>query len=150
MISEFHKRGTDIYIDTSGFFSSNLLEKVGDLSLLFDLKLIDDEKHRKYTGVSNDLILKNLFKCDQMKINTIISIPLIPEINTTKKDIMDFQMIIKSLKNITKVRLLQYHDFAKNKYEKLGVAYKLNNVKKDEEKFSLIRKSFIENGITIL
>ncbi|HOO31810.1 MAG TPA: glycyl-radical enzyme activating protein [Thermotogota bacterium] len=150
LIHELRKDDIDVYVDTSGYFHSGLIERIEEVSLLFDLKLIDDTKHRKFTGVSNELILKNLFKCDEKRINTVISIPLIPEINTGEDDVDQFIQIIVSLKNIKKIRLLQYHDFAIGKYKKLGIPYKLKALKKDEEQYNRIREIFIKNGISLV
>jgi pyruvate formate lyase activating enzyme len=151
LISELKKNKIDIFIDTSGYFETELIDNLSDVSFLYDLKVIDNSKHFMYTGVSNDIILKNLIKCDKNNINTIISIPLIPGLNTDDEDINDFVDFIKSLKNIKRVRLLKYHDFAKSKYKKLGLEYKLENLvlKNVDELYNSIRRIFIKNGIDI-
>lgn len=149
LISELKKREINVCIDTSGYFKTDLLKDVKDVTFLYDLKLVNDEKHLHYTGVSNQLILKNLVECDKKNIDIIISIPLIPGINTDSDDIEGFIAFIKGLNNSHSVRLLHYHEFALNKYERLGLQYKLKEVKRDDSIFRRIEEQFKTSGLRI-
>ena len=70
-----------VTLDTSGFAPWKTIEKIKDKIdlFLYDIKLLDDELHQKYTGVSNKLILKNFEKLDKEGRNLIIRFPIIPE-----------------------------------------------------------------------
>ena len=74
-----------VCLDTSGYSHSTVLKKLLpyiDL-FLFDIKLIDDTQHKKYTGISNKLILKNLEMLLAEKQSLIIRYPLIPGMNNS-------------------------------------------------------------------
>jgi pyruvate formate lyase activating enzyme len=64
LIHEAGKRGINVCIDTCGFGNSQTLMemalKENVTNILYDMKSIDDEIHKKYTGVSNQLIIDNL------------------------------------------------------------------------------------------
>ena len=89
LISECREKGIHTAIETCGHTSwENLREasKYTDL-FLYDLKLIDGEKHRRYTGVSNKLILENLREIAAIHSNICVRIPLIPGINDDEENI---------------------------------------------------------------
>jgi pyruvate formate lyase activating enzyme len=80
-------------LDTTGYTSKEILQKVMNYTdlFLYDLKLIDDDEHIKYTGVSNIKILKNLDYLLKNSKNVIIRFPVIPGINNTKKNILQMK-----------------------------------------------------------
>ncbi|MCK5730847.1 MAG: glycyl-radical enzyme activating protein, partial [Draconibacterium sp.] len=70
-------------VDTSGFADTKILMKVAkhtDL-FLYDLKLMNSDKHKKWTGVGNQLILKNLKILAENGANVNVRIPLIKNVN---------------------------------------------------------------------
>lgn len=113
-------------VDTSGYISWEILNKINpkvDL-FLYDLKLMDNERHKKYTGVSNEIILENLEKLSSIHNNIFIRFPVIPGINDDYQNIRKLGEFLSSLE-ITQVNLLSYHYIGKDKYRRLGSAYKL-------------------------
>ena len=113
-------------VDTSGYISWEILNKINpkvDL-FLYDLKLMDNERHKKYTGVSNEIILENLEKLSSVRNNIFIRFPVIPGINDDYQNIRKLGEFLSSLE-ITQVNLLSYHYIGKDKYRRLGSAYKL-------------------------
>jgi pyruvate formate lyase activating enzyme len=113
-------------IDTCGFADTKTLLKVAkhtDL-FLFDLKLMDTEKHKYWTGVSNQLILKNLTLLAETGANINIRIPFIKKVNTDKKEIRGMAEFVSSLPGKKPmVNLLPYHNMASGKYKKLEIPY---------------------------
>ncbi len=106
-------------VDTSGFVPWKNIEKVLAFTdvFLYDVKAIDEEVHIRCTGVPNKLILENLKKLDNAGKKIEIRIPYVPQYNDNQIEKMaDF---IVGLKNITKVRILPYHDMARSKYDSL-------------------------------
>jgi pyruvate formate lyase activating enzyme len=129
--------GLHTALDTSGQMPWRVYERVlpyVDL-VLYDLKHIDPVTHRKYTGASNDLILDNLVKISEYGLSRQsrdvpieIRMPIIPEINDAKKDIVGAAMFLSTLKNIILVDLLPYHRLGESKYSRLGEKYKLEGL----------------------
>jgi pyruvate formate lyase activating enzyme len=124
LLTNFKKKGIQTAIETCGYFNENIIENLTQLVdlFLFDIKLIDPEKHIKYTCVSNKKILNNFKKIyDQVGSKRIICrIPLIPEINTNKKDIDQIITFLKDIDYRGAVHLMPYNKMAKTKYEKIG------------------------------
>lgn len=113
-------------VDTSGYISWEILNKINpkvDL-FLYDLKLMDNERHKKYTGVSNEIILENLEKLSSVHNNIFIRFPVIPGINDDYQNIKEMGKFLSSLK-IAQVNLLPYHYIGIDKYRRLGRNCKL-------------------------
>lgn len=110
---------------------------------LYDVKIADDELHKKFTGITNKKIIDNLKWLTEQGDKVIIRIPLIPDITDTEKNLMEITDIISSLKNIDKIDLLPYNRLSEVKYKKLNKKQKLGEVdEKSEEKLNKIRNLF--------
>jgi pyruvate formate lyase activating enzyme len=127
LLRECKTREIHTVVDTSGFAAWEVLTGIrGDVDLfLYDLKLIDDARHQKYTGVSNELILSNLKRLASSGEQIAIRIPLIPGINDDAENLKQSAVFIAGLPNINSVELMGYHDIAAQKYESLEMAYPL-------------------------
>lgn len=117
-------------VDTSGFAAWEVLNSLREYIdlFLFDLKIMDDERHIQYTGVSNRLILSNLRQLAEAGSAITVRIPLIPGINDDEENLRASGEFIRSLPNICGVELMGYHDLAAAKYEALGLEYQLKQV----------------------
>jgi pyruvate formate lyase activating enzyme len=103
---------------------------------LYDLKIMDSERHKKYTGISNELILENLKKLSSIHNNIFVRFPVIPGINDDYQNIKEMGEFLSSLK-IAQVNLLPYHYIGVDKYGRLGRTYKLATTQPpSEEKLS--------------
>ena len=138
-------------VDTCGFAKTETLLEVAkhtDL-FLFDLKLMDPEKHKKWTGVSNQIILKNLKVLAETGAKINIRIPLIKNVNADKESLTEMATFIASLPGIKPlVNILPYHNIAANKYQKLGSKYdELNMVEPSEKEQNRALEIFNKFGI---
>ncbi|MEE8378291.1 MAG: glycyl-radical enzyme activating protein [Candidatus Aminicenantaceae bacterium] len=109
-------------VDTCGYFNPNLLanfDRKVDL-FLYDLKMIDDEKHKKYTGKSNSLILDNLRRLTANGHRVAVRIPLIAGINDDDNNIEKTVEFLKTLNHIEQINLLPYHSGGSLKQKRLG------------------------------
>ena len=123
--------GIHTAIETCGYTDWANLERLlihTDL-VLYDLKTIDSDKHREFTGVSNDRILENARKIVRSGIPVIIRIPVIPGYTDSKDDLQAAAAFIRGeLNGIESVHLLPYELIGATKYDKLGREYALKNV----------------------
>jgi pyruvate formate lyase activating enzyme len=88
---------------------------------LFDLKMMDPERHKKWTGVSNEKILENLKALATTGVPIIIRIPLIGGVNDDTENLVETARFIAALSGEKKeVNILPYHKIAQTKYTKLG------------------------------
>ena len=121
-----YERGYSVDIDTCGEVPYEHIKRVLPYvdTFLYDIKLLDPELHKKYTGVDNRLILENLKKlsADGGKIN--IRLPLITGVNATDEyiqEVIDF--LHDNQISVYRVNLLKYHDTGRGKYAKLEREY---------------------------
>ncbi len=126
VMEKCYNRGLHICIDTTGYVSWDVLEKIAPKADLFllDIKHLDDEKHIEYTGVSNKLILENAAKLKQMGKKIIIRVPLIPNHNNSESNMKALGRFMK-LWGLDRVDLLPYHKLGLSKYRATGMAYPL-------------------------
>ncbi len=88
--------------------------------VLYDLKHVDPDLHRHYTGASNQQILRNLQRLAEHAAAVEIRVPVLPTINDSPEVADAMAALLASLGNITGVRLLAYHRLAGSKYARLG------------------------------
>jgi pyruvate formate lyase activating enzyme len=114
-------------VDTSGMTTPAILERVSEYVdlFLFDLKTLDDEKHRAFTGVSNNSIISNLRLLAEWEKNVIVRIPVIPGVNDDPADILESGAFVASLGNVKEIHLLPYHTIGVEKYRRLGLEYEM-------------------------
>jgi pyruvate formate lyase activating enzyme len=117
-------------LDTSGYTKTEILKEIlkyVDL-VLYDLKHTDPQKHKEYTGVSNELIISNLLETDMLEIPVEIRIPTIPDINDDEDNLSEVCKLVNSVKSIERIRLLPYHRLGEGKYSRLDMDYKLKEL----------------------
>ena len=139
-------------LETSGVQSWELFRTILpylDL-LLFDLKQMDPEKHKKLTGVSNELILNNLKKALATGVQTIIRFPVIPGLNDQTENIISMCKFLHQVNPIKRLDLLPYHQLGEPTYGRLGRRYLLEGLEpKAEEELVPIAEVFGEEGFEV-
>ncbi|MBT8372727.1 MAG: glycyl-radical enzyme activating protein [Deltaproteobacteria bacterium] len=118
-------------VDTCGHTDTQTLLRVASRTelFLFDLKHMDPEKHCRYTGVSNEMILTNLIGLCQRGARSIVRVPLIPGFNCDEENIERTGEFIASLAGIPQVNLLPFHRTAVTKYKSLELENKAIDIK---------------------
>ena len=144
---EIYDMGYSMDIETCGMFDFGRLAPVlARMDLIFmDLKMMDPEKHRKYTGVTNERILQNIadlaqltetspnrqgFADSEFRIGNdgtgpeiVIRIPVIGGVNNDEENIRASAAYVHSHLPRARMELLPYHRYGKIKYEALGIPY---------------------------
>lgn len=112
-------------IETSGYCSGSVFEAVLARVeyVMMDLKLMDPEQHRHYTGVSNEPILENLERLKKSGRPFRIRIPVIPGVNDSDENFEQTALRLLDAENLEQVELLPYHVTAGAKYEMVGLSY---------------------------
>ena len=133
LFAQLKKEGVHTAVDTCGYVPKESIDKVLPYTdiFLYDIKAMDEDVHIKCTGKSNKLILENIKYLDALNKSIEIRIPYVPNYNDNQMNqIADF---LKTLKNVTKVRVLPYHNYAGSKYEALCMENSLPATLPDEE-----------------
>ncbi len=139
-------------VDTSGYVDFSAFEKVLGFTdvFLYDIKLMDDALHRKFTGVSNRLILENLIKLQEKNVTLRVRIPLIPAITDTE---LNLKAIISFLKNETQYKeidLLPFNQMGESKYERLDMEYRTGPLKmQSTEEIEEMKALFQKEGFRV-
>lgn len=119
LLYRLKKKGIHTAVDTAGYVPYEAFEKVipyTDL-FLYDLKHWDSKEHKKYTGVFNELILKNFTKLEK-RAEIIVRIPFIKGVQANAMEpISEF---LKGKTNVRLVEILPYHSLGESKYRTLG------------------------------
>ncbi len=91
--------------------------------VLFDIKHLDSETHRAFTGLGNELILSNFRRLVAGSAPVTVRVPLIPGFNASADSVRAIAEFVLELKGTTQVDLLPYHTLGKSKYRTLGREY---------------------------
>jgi pyruvate formate lyase activating enzyme len=115
-----------ILLDTSGYGQEGNFRRLVNRSdlVFFDLKLINSQAHKHFTGCDNDLILRNLYALDEMHKSFVIRVPLIPGVTDTDQNLADIVHITRRLSGMQRVDLLPYNKVAGSKYRYAGIEFK--------------------------
>ncbi|MBN2072925.1 MAG: glycyl-radical enzyme activating protein [Actinobacteria bacterium] len=143
-------------VETCGYTSWENFKMIKDFCdiIFYDIKLIDPAKHRKYTGVTNKIILDNFEKLLRSGSKIIIRVPLIPGVNLNEDDQLS---IIGYLDDLGKkenlptreceIQLLPFHQMGRSKYVYLNIDYKLkNNRPAEKDEVENILKIYKDKG----
>ena len=111
-------------VQTSGFCEGEKFEQILKLTdyVLYDIKLVDNELHRKYTGVSNKVILENLKLLAQSAKDFVIRTPLIPTVTDTVENLTAIAELLTE-NGINRIELLPYNNMSGAKYGAVGREY---------------------------
>ena len=127
------EKGLHTALDTCGFAPWEVLDRVREYIQLFlyDVKLIDEARHRRWTGVSNALILENLRRLAAHGHRIVLRLPLIPGVNDDVENVRATGALAVELR-IPEVDLLPYHQAGVDKYERLEMDYTLPDTRPPE------------------
>lgn len=149
---EAGKLGIHRTLDTAGYCRyGNMLEVLPHTDLvLFSLKVVNDEKHRRLTDRGNEEILKNLALVAASPVELVIRYVLIPTINDTEEDISDLIELLKSLPRLVSIEVLPYHKLGSAKWERLELCDPLRDIPPaTKEQVSLLQERLERSGISV-
>ena len=118
IIDECRKRKISTAVETNLCHDfdkiKGILKKV-DL-IMFDIKMMDSDQHRKYTKVGNELILENAKKADELGVPMIVRTPLIPGVTDSDENLIEIAKFVSGLKNAVRYELLNFNPLGGSKY----------------------------------
>lgn len=144
------ENGIHTVLDSSGYTQLENWDRVLEYVdiILFDLKQMEPDKHKEYTGVSNELILTSAKKLASLGVPMTIRIPLIPGYNDALSNLEECAHFAKEL-GVNKIELLEFHRLCLSKYSKLDKEWKLNGVSPPPRAFlEKARDNFNAYGLT--
>lgn len=150
LLDALGREGIHRTVDTTGMTSTSKLLEIAKRTELFlyDMKSMDSAVHKKFTGVANEKILKNLKILAESGAKIIIRIPLIDGVNSDEENIKASAEYLASLPGDIPVNLLPYHNIARAKHEKLEQEYNQDGLKEpSKEDITRVIKQFADQGI---
>jgi pyruvate formate lyase activating enzyme len=114
-------------VDTCGYAGWDSFDRIrGAVDLfLYDLKLMDQERHLQFTGVFNEPILRNLRALSECGHKITLRVPIIPGINDDDESLGQLATFAASLPRRHEIELLAYHHLGADKYARLLKNYRL-------------------------
>ena len=150
LLKELKANGIHTAVDTCGYVPRENLDNVISYTdiFLYDFKAFDEDVHIKCTGKSNKLIIENLEYLDSIGKQIEIRIPYIPGYNS--EQIKKMAEFLKNIKNITKIRVLPYHNYSESKYNSLGIESKMPEKLPTDEEIALAKEILKKSGHTVV
>jgi pyruvate formate lyase activating enzyme len=151
LLEECRKRGIHTAVDTCGYAPKKDFAKIMSKVdvFLFDIKVMDERVHKKFTGVSNKLILENFTQLADDGCNILVRFPVIPSINDDGRNVNETGEFLRK-NGIENIHLLPYHRAGIAKYRSLGRRYKLNSVRSpSEEELRRIKRKLDTFGLKV-
>jgi len=147
-------RAADIHtaVDTCGFAPKEDLLAAARLTdlFLYDLKFMDDARHARYTGASNERILDNLRALGAVHDNIWIRVPIVPGLNDGAPDLDALARFAASLPGVRQVNVLPYHEGGASKSPRVGKAYRLGDAAPpSRESMAAVAARFADHGLNV-
>lgn len=152
LLQACHQLDLHTSLDTCGYAPWDVLENVRrDVDLfLYDLKLMDDTRHRQVTGVSNRPILSNLRRLDELGHRVVLRVPIVPGFNDDDDNAQALGAFSAGLRFLAHIELLSYHRIGRDKYERLGKTFPTPEVNPpSDEHVAQIARRLREFGLTV-
>ena len=142
--------GISTAIETTGFAEWEVYSSYLRLTdyVLMDIKNIDNEKHIRFCGQSNERILANARRAAEEHSDITIRVPVIPGFNDTEEEVYAIARFAESLRGVHKLHLLPYHRLGMDKYAALDRKYELAELELiDEQKMYHLLAAAEKSGL---
>ena len=156
VLKRCREEGIHTCVESALHVSPVAIDRVAPFTQLFitDIKQMDTDVHKRFTGVGNQLILSNIRKLVDMDMPLIIRMPIIPGFNDNTAYIdatSDF--ILNALHNKPlQIQLLKYRPLGEEKAETLGLPMEMKALRiENREEFEARIRGYVrrmnERGI---
>jgi pyruvate formate lyase activating enzyme len=151
LVAACNRLGIDTAVETSGYFNWDQVKDIFERldSVFVDIKHMDNEVHKKITGVSNRGILEKIKLISQIHPKTIVRVPIIEKVNDGEQNIREMCEFLRCNTQVTAIELLPYHDFGESKYSAVGATC-LPFRAPDAARIEEIKKIITDYGIHIV
>lgn len=136
-------------IETSGYSGPETFRRLAEAMdmVIMDVKIVDPALHKRYTGVDNAPILKNLEQLKQMGKPFRIRVPLIPTVNDMPENMEATARLLEGAQTLEKVELMRYNKAAGAKYSGVGLTYSVDFPEQQDPQ--ICREPFEKRGIRV-
>lgn len=153
LLRKCKNRGLHTAVDTCGHAPFAIFERINSLTdlYLFDLKVMENDKHREFTGAPNELILENLRKLGEIAREIWIRVPLVPGITDTEENLDAIAEFLRSMTMIRRISLLPYNKLGEDKIERFQLTRRsLSEVPQSREEIAKKSERFTAFGLEVM
>lgn len=135
LLKKCKENGIHTTVDTAGHIHWVDFEKIMPYTdlFLYDIKSMDTDAHKKYTGAGNELILDNLARLLKSNAEVCVRVPVIPSVNDTEEEMQKIRLFFEEHGYPESIELMPYHSMGEGKYEALGKSSVKFSVPEDEK-----------------
>ncbi|MBO4880702.1 MAG: glycyl-radical enzyme activating protein [Firmicutes bacterium] len=146
----FREAGISTVVETCGYASREDLESIRSLTdtFFYDVKLIDAEAHKRFTGVTNELILSNLAYLQESGSEILVRMPLIPGVNDSEENLAATGRFLKET-GLPEIQLLPYHSYGASKYPTIGRSYTFQSHSPSAEEMERAKAMIAGYGVKV-
>lgn len=140
-----HEKGFHVTLQTNLYAPWEVYETLLPYIDYFmcDLKHLDTEEHRRWTGQGNETILANLLRLNQAGVRYVVRTPVIPGVNNREDQLRAMYRFVSQLGNVEGYELLPFHPLASYKYHHMGMDYVFEATREiPQEEFAELKKQF--------
>ncbi len=122
--------GVNTALESMGFAKFETIETILPYldTYLMDIKHMDPQKHAKWCGKENTLMVENAMRIARSgQTQLIIRVPVVPGFNDTEAELLDIARYADRLPGVEEIHILPYHNFGESKYTGLGRPYPMGN-----------------------
>jgi pyruvate formate lyase activating enzyme len=144
--------GIHTAIDTCGYAPQEQLLAAAALAdlVLYDLKMMSDAGHVRFTGVSNTRILDNLVALGERHHRIWVRVPVIPGVNDSGEELERMARFAAGVPGVRRLCLLPYHELGSQKSRRLGRPYRMDGTAvPGPERLEAMAKLFREAGLEV-
>jgi pyruvate formate lyase activating enzyme len=151
LLEACRRNGIHTAVETCGYGPTGTLLKIMEKVdlFLYDLKDMNPERHRRSTGVSNRLILKNLRVLAEEGARMQVRLPLIPGVNDDDENLSKTVSFVSSLPGLKSLDVLPYHRSGSEKYGRLGRSYGLQDLRTADGRLDQAIKIASAHGLEV-
>ncbi len=152
LLAALKAAGIGTALDTCGHAPWAAVDRLRGLVdlFLFDVKLMDEARHRRFTGVSNRAILANLRALAEAGHRIVLRVPVVPEVNDDDSNLRAVAELAAALPGLAGVDLLPYHKIGVDKYARLDRKYRLQHADApSRERMDRIASAFAAAGVAV-
>jgi pyruvate formate lyase activating enzyme len=130
LAARLQENGVHVALDTCGYCSESVLASILEHvdMVLYDLKVMDPDKHREYTGVPVDTVLRNAKAVEASGKRIWIRTPIIPNHTDSEENIRAIaRFILEDMPSVERWDLLAFNRMCTDKYELFDLVYPLKD-----------------------
>lgn len=150
LLATAKSKGMNTAMESMGCASYEVIDSILPYldTYLMDIKHMNPNKHKEFTGRSNELMLENARKiAESGKTNLVIRVPVIPTFNDSVEEIVSIAQFADKLPGVNKIHILPYHRLGQDKYKGLGREYLMEGIlPQDKEHMEMLKKAVVNNS----